>query len=142
VQKIKAIDIAIEQLETAMDLYESEGPSVSVITLAAAAEEIFGKLAREKGKSNHMMEMIDSCKKVHLALTGEALPDKFVATRENEIRNYLKHANPVKQPELCVDVKAECNEMLSRAIVNYQLCQSSYTPKIGRFIAQVFNPNA
>ncbi|MCE2485664.1 MAG: hypothetical protein J4F42_09150, partial [Desulfurellaceae bacterium] len=89
--------IAVWQLKTALRLYfeqeehfDREG-YYSVITLAGAAEEIFGKLLKENGIENSL----DSLKKVAITITkqlfGEASTENEVVTRANDARNKLKH---------------------------------------------------
>lgn len=55
--ELRSIDIALEQLETALRLFKKPKEYISVITLAGAAEEILGKACREQGIKNAIEEM-------------------------------------------------------------------------------------
>jgi hypothetical protein len=50
------IDLAIEQLETALFLFLERKSYVSALTLAGAAEEILGMAAKIKGIENSLQE--------------------------------------------------------------------------------------
>lgn len=142
--------VALEHFELALQIYEKDGPCSAVVTLAGVAEEIYGKLAREKGKKSHLQHLIDSCLEVDLAFSGnETLSEKEVAERskelacrENRVRNFIKHANPAQQPPIAVDMKLECDDMLFRVLANYDVCSLERTASIQRFYAQIFHPMA
>jgi Na+-translocating ferredoxin:NAD+ oxidoreductase RnfE subunit len=53
------VEIAIEQLEIALDLFLSGKSYVSALTLAGAAEEIFGKATEIKGIKNSLQEQFE-----------------------------------------------------------------------------------
>ncbi len=55
--KIKKIDIALVQLETAIDLFLYKCNYICAATLAGAAEEILGAIVRRSGKPNALDEL-------------------------------------------------------------------------------------
>jgi hypothetical protein len=48
IQRFAKQEIALRQIETALDLFSRQGDLFSVITLAGAAEEILGQLLQER----------------------------------------------------------------------------------------------
>jgi hypothetical protein len=90
-------DAALAQLEVALRLYFSgdERDLLSVITLAGAAEELFGQLLAAKGIENS----IESIKKAIVAISailsldGDPVTLKEAANRANRAKIRLKHWN-------------------------------------------------
>ena len=87
---ISNLDIALVQLRTAVQLYNKNN-FISSITLAGAAEEILGQIAKDNTGQNNLIEdkiwldqIMDHFKKPRLGL-------KIIAKRSNEARNNLKH---------------------------------------------------
>src|SRR5258706_142471 len=74
--------LALDQLETALRLYAEGKEFASVITLAGAAEEIFGLAAKEtKGVENAFDSLKRSTAEIFKAIYGEAPPPFAPATR-------------------------------------------------------------
>ena len=84
-------DLALKQLETALQLYFEDGDRGSVITLAGAADEVFGKLLVAAGGETSLQSLIDAVTAIQTKLMGEADDAKYVAERTNRARNSLKH---------------------------------------------------
>ncbi len=125
--------IALEQLETALQLFREGGSAFAVITLAGAAEEILGKMVRRGGAQNALDELATGAAQMHQHLFGgEAKPQDF-ADRANEARNALKHLNAEKGPTLSLDPIEEALDMLNRAIENYWTLEHSLTPSMEQF---------
>ena len=112
--KIHKIEIARRQLEAALKIFLEGGDLLAVITLAGAAEEIFGTFVKLNGKVNalHFIEKIDK------KITG-GRPFKDLARKVNRLRNALKHATDREEDEVEMDERAEAISMLCRAISNY-----------------------
>ena len=55
---INKLDVAVAQLETAIELYFSNGCRISVTTLAGAAEEILGRYLEIKDQETALAEMV------------------------------------------------------------------------------------
>lgn len=112
--RIHKKEIAIRQLNAAVDIFIAKGDLLAVLTLAGAAEEILGKLALRQGKSTAM----DFIKKVYKKFNNGKLSDDF-NLRVNGKKNALKHADFVKDDEVDIDEREQAVAMLSRAIANY-----------------------
>lgn len=125
--------IAQMQLETAIEVYTQGEDYFSVITLSAASEEILGKLAKTRGKTNSL----DSLKKagidIYKHLFDEIITEKHIADRANNAKNKLKHVNPGIEPHVTLDVKEEARDMLNRAIDNYWVVNEFLTPAMESF---------
>lgn len=124
--QISKIDIAKRQLETAIDLYFSDGDYLAVITLAGAAEEILGKLLQRRGDR----AMIDDLVELDRELTG-GRPFEEIRKEANGARNSLKHANDPNEDQVNIE-PGEATAMLARAIVNYAWLAKSATPSMLR----------
>ena len=82
IQPIKAYyreDLALPQLETALRLYFEENEFASVITLAGAADEVFGKLLAASGGKTSLETLITAVSEIHKKLYGEATELKVIA---------------------------------------------------------------
>ena len=84
-------DLALQQLETALRLYFEGKNFASVVTLAGAADEIFGKLLRAAGRESSLDEMTKAVVAIQQRLFGETASPREVARRANHARNSLKH---------------------------------------------------
>ena len=115
---LSAESIAESQLLAAIGLWRSED-YLPALTLAGAAEEILGKRLRKLGREPSFNQLRDLI--VALARQeGEIDPDleKTVGDMLNDTRNALKHYGG--DDSLEIDLRADCLEMLERAIANYQ----------------------
>jgi hypothetical protein len=111
--------VAEEQLLVAIDLYCTGSSYYSALTLAGAAEEILGnELSENRGKQNAIDPMVEQLMN---SLTEEEQNElggkKEIKRSFNEFRNFLKHRK-VYDTSYC-DLKAECWDMLQRAVENY-----------------------
>ena len=137
--------MALRQLETAIRLYLEQEDYYSVITLAGASEEIFGKLLKENnlGKPE---SSLDSRKKavseVHKKLYDEELSERDVAIRANYARNKLKHWSTGDSKTVEFDAKEEAEDMLDRAIDNYHSLTQNLTPAMECFQKMHVSNNA
>ena len=106
------IDLAKEQLEVALSLFLDNACYGAVITLAGAAEEIFGKTLKRYGK-----EAVLDWKFKNIIFYGVHLKQKEFVDEENKIRNTLKHL--VEDNEfITADLEDSACWMLVRAIEN------------------------
>jgi len=112
--KLVKIDVARSQLTTAINLFLADGDPISIITLAGAAEEIFGKIALKQNKENSLGFML----RTHKTL-GSTTTEKELIKHANLVRNALKHANDESDEEIEFDERQEAISMLSRALTNY-----------------------
>ena len=128
-------EIAIQQLETAIRLFQERKDPFSVITLAAAAEEILGRYVEASGKTNSLQVLRDAALAIQ-QIEGNENPISVV-DRANYARNNLKHLN-LNRPEHCVfiDEWQEAEDMLARATDNYWLLENCFSPLIEDFLQQ------
>ena len=103
------------QLLQALRLYEEGEDYYSVITLAGAAEEIFGTLSRKMGLGCALDRL-----KAMLPMLSERFLQQELGTREaaksvNRAKNWLKHDG---EDQLGFDARFEAEDMLERAIQN------------------------
>ena len=125
--------IALTQLETALRIFFEGHDYFSVITLAGAAEEIFGKMLSKSGKGNSIEELTAGAEAVYRHLFGEEVGAKDFADRANRARNALKHLDVGGEPTFTLDTREEAIDMLNRAIDNYWLLEESLTTAMEKF---------
>ena len=126
-------DLALAQLQTALRIYFDSGDHGSVITLAGAADEIFGKLLAASGRDNSLNSLIAAVTAIQQKLFGEALEPKQIADRANAARNSLKHWDVGDTEIVNFDLETEARDMLNRAIDNYWTLKQELTPEMERF---------
>ena len=125
--------MAFRQLETALRLYSEREDYYSVITLAGASEEIFGKLLKENNPENALDSLKKAGSAVHEALFDEDLAEKEISERVNWVRNLLKHWSSGQPKVVEFDAPEEAKDMLTRAIDNYDELNGNLTPAMQRF---------
>ena len=84
-------DLALAQLETALRLFAKGKEYASVITLAGAADEIFGKFLAASGRENSLEVLKKAVAAIHEKLYGETTAPRHIADRANLAKNNLKH---------------------------------------------------
>ena len=131
--KISKLDAVTRQLDVAIDLLLSEKYTLAVITLAGAAEEILGVLAKNNGKDN----MIDALKVLDKKLTG-GRDFKILNNEVNGLRNALKHANNLDEDFIDYDEDAPV-AYLMRAIANYTILGLTPNEKMKSIYLKVKN---
>lgn len=119
-QLYSRLELAQEQLEVALLLFLEKQSYPSAITLAGAAEEIFGKELVRRGKRPTLDWKFDKMAVVHKLLHGKELEHKSFVAAENLIRNSLKHLNETDTPDIAVDLEDTACWMLVRACENAQ----------------------
>ena len=125
--------VALMQLETALRLYSECEDYYSVITLAGASEEVFGKLLKENNPENALDSLKKAGSAVHEALFDEDLAEKEISERANWVRNLLKHWSPGQPKDVEFDAPEEAKDILNRAIDNYYELNGNHTPAMDRF---------
>lgn len=130
-------DLARQHLETALALFAEGKDYGSVVTLAGAADEVFGKLLIAEGKECSLEAIKRAVAAIHLKLYGEPTPQKQISDRANMAKNCLKHWD-VGDPKIVkFDLKQESIDMLSRAIDNYWLLKEDLSPAMEWFQREV-----
>ena len=115
---LSAVEIAEHQLIAALMLWRQHD-YLSALTLAGAAEEILGKRLRKLGREPSFEQLRDLI--VALARQeGDTSHDleKVIGDLLNSTRNELKHYSGDEL--LSFDLRTDAQEMLERAIANYQ----------------------
>jgi hypothetical protein len=110
--------MAETQLETALALYFKGEDYFSVITLAGAADEIFGQVLISEGGQSELDLLKKNAASVHKWLFGENCDVAWFANRANMARNALKHWHPNQPIMIDFDAEQEAKDMLDRAITN------------------------
>ena len=134
------LDIAREQLRTAVMLYCSGHNRFSAITLAGAADVILSQLLLNKGKENFS----DVLMKKDADATG-SMPERAVhgkAVNDMLMINAMKHLNPGDDDYLEMDVRISGLATVSKAVSNYvMLCgDRADFVEVLRCWARVFTP--
>lgn len=126
-------DLALSQLETALYLYFAGNDYASVITLAGAADEVFGKMLTAAGKESSLESLNIAVCAIHERLYGEPTPPKQIADRANRAKNSLKHWDDGNLILIKFDLEQEAKDMLFRAIDNYWLLEEKLSPAMEKF---------
>jgi len=126
-------DLALEQLETALRLFAESADFASVITLAGAADEIFGKLLAASGGESSLESLTKAVSAIHEKLYGEPTPPAHIVRRANLARNSLKHWSEGDPEIIKFDLAVEARDMLNRAIDNYWALEQRLSPAMESF---------
>lgn len=120
-------DVALAQLQRAIALFFEED-YICAITLAGAAEEILGKIARTVAGKNDLDNTIEAICAINPRRTADAGYRREYLNFENRIRNALKHEHE-KSTVLCGGMRA--GWMIDRAIRNYWIAYKKNPPVRG-----------
>ena len=131
---VTKVEIAVKQLETAIDLFLQKQDYICAITLSGAAEEILGKLVKRTEKPSAHKALLDSLlKKYNLDITEKELSDKYL----NLARNTLKHANITDEDKIELEAQTEAISLISRAINNLLMLDNSVTHNTPEFLCWI-----
>jgi hypothetical protein len=111
--------VALLQLERSVELLEKHNDPVCALTLAAAAEEILGKMAAAKGHVPIVEDWAEYLGGIYDLHGKPRPPKKELLAAHNRARNELKHNDGGKNGRVVADFEFEAEEMLLRAIKNY-----------------------
>lgn len=117
--KINKLEIATSQLQHGISLFLEERELISAITLAGAAEEIFGKLAAQAGLIPALTRRTESARSLHKHLWKSDPGVKPFVDIKNKTRNELKHL--VSGTSIEINLEEEAMRLLDRAVENYRL---------------------
>jgi hypothetical protein len=129
------IDIAVGQIHAAIS-HHMEKEYFNAIPLAAAAEEVLGKMAEARGHPTTLADITQHLSQTH----GETLGFTDEKTIQKEILNWpknrLKHFDSDESVNLRLDPEHESMSMVIRAIGNYLgvVPESGGTTKMQEFI--------
>ena len=114
------IDLAIEQLETAVSLFLEGKGYASALTLAGAAEEILGMALKIKGIENSLQESYRIYRNPDLAWINQPKTwAEFTTKGKNKVKNAVKHVSDKQDLTFQADIQDEALWMLVRATDNY-----------------------
>lgn len=108
---VSKLDAAKLQLDAAIDAYIA-GKMILAITLAAAAEEIFGNILSREGQSN-AIEELSELEPLSRIFPCEKKRIEFL----NNVRNNLKHAHSSNEDSFVVS-EFDGYFMIVRALIN------------------------
>src|SRR5450432_583588 len=127
------IDLALSQLEAALCLFANGKDFPSAITLAGAADEVFGKVLASRGLESSLESIKKAVAAIHLKLYGEETSPQQIVARANGARNALKHWNDGDSELVKLDLEVEARDMLHRAIDNYWAVEEKLSPAMESF---------
>ena len=127
------LDIARQQFDTAIQLFFEGADYFSFVTLAGAAEEIFGQELEFRGLTSSIRNMSEIGAKVSAYLDDPAATAKEIRDRANHARNHLKHHSPEKGATVTVDIRQEAIDMLSRAFDNATMLDAAWSDQMFKF---------
>jgi hypothetical protein len=134
------LDIARQQLRTAVMLYCSGRDRFSAITLAGAADVILSQLVLSEGKENFSDILMKKDAQATGSMSTRAAHGKSV--NDMLMINAMKHMDPSDDDCLDMDVRISGLATVSKAVCNYvTLCgDDADFVEVLRCWAQVFTP--
>lgn len=129
-------DIALRQLKAAARHYNS-GDYICSITLSGAAEEILGRIALKRKKSNQLKDELAYLRSVYEYFSGQVPEDKFLIGKINKIKNELKHNDSGENEWIDADFEDEAATLFVRGVKNYFDCYNQLPKDV--VINRLFN---
>lgn len=126
--------IALAQLETALRLFEGQSDYFSVVTLAGATDEIFGRLLEEIGKEPFVKALAKGAAELYMLMVGTDVGARAFVDRANRARNDFKHHSPGQSQSVSLDPREEAIDMLDRAVTDYWRLEATMTPAMKKFV--------
>ena len=131
------LEVACQQLETALRLFFETEEYFSVITLAGAAEEVLGAYLKIKGGTTSLEILVQGAVRISKVLSGTASEPKALRKIANHAKNSSKHMDGVTDTAFRAYPKRDAMDILNRAIDNYYELMSHEdipeTPLVQRF---------
>jgi len=122
--KIKKLDIALNHLQMAIDMFLKNQDLLCILTLAGAADEILGQYATRGGEKTMLDLLCSSLKKEHsINMTDKTFKWEYL----NKAKNSIKHFNENDAEVIKLDPEAEALTMLIRAIGNLYSHDKTFT---------------
>ena len=146
IEQFSKKEIAVRQIETALDLFFSGSDLFSVITLAGAGEEILGKYVEAQGEKPAVAKAAEAFKVIFHELFKEPREINEVKWSVlNNARNEIKHMK-VKEGKLDpqdeivnLDPHDSAVHMLTRAIENYYGLTGLLSENMQRFLKEEYS---
>jgi hypothetical protein len=111
-------DIALQQLNDSASLYR-KGRYCSALTLAGAAEEILGKIAKKRTGRNQLEGEVEYLESVYRYFKIPIPPKRELVTQINSTKNELKHNDQGENLWVESDFENECVLLFVKAVKNY-----------------------
>ncbi len=125
-------DIAIKQLKAAARHY-NRGDYICSITLAGAAEEILGHIAKKRTRTNQLEVEIDYLGSIYEYFSGQKLSKKELIQKINNVKNQLKHNDSGDNEWVDGDFENEAALIFVKAMKNYFGCYNEFpSDKVAR----------
>ncbi|WP_126223543.1 hypothetical protein [Burkholderia ambifaria] len=112
------VELAHEQLETAIAVFLERRSYAATITLAAAAELVLGQSLRRTGQQAILDWQFDAADLVHTALHGRPLERKSFNDAQNRVAKVVRHFDATDAPDFEADLEEAACWMLVRACEN------------------------
>jgi hypothetical protein len=123
---LNKVDVAKTQLDAAIQAY-GRGEDVVAVTLAGAAEEIFGAMCLRRNIQNVVNKIIELPQLSVISSNPKILRDYL-----NSVRNCLKHANNPTE-DIFVMADLDSYVMIGRALRNAELLGISNSETMTKF---------
>ena len=125
-------ELALHQLDRAIQLLLDEKDAISAITLGGASEEILGEMVKLRGGVSAHQALIDDCVASGRAIHNEEWkPTEFhemFAYYRNELKHYRQGSD--------IFVTAECaHPVLDRAIENLRFLNLAESAQVRKYLA-------
>lgn len=131
------LEVATQQLDTALRLYFQKKDYFSAITLAGAAEEILGVYLKVHKQPNAFNQALDSSLMVYRWLNESEGSRDIMHNVINRVKNSSKHMKGSNDITLQCNPKEELRALLDRAVSNYYALMDfeelDETPRIRKF---------
>lgn len=118
-QPATKLQVAIELLDTALELYFRGDSYFAALHLAGATDELLGKYTEKHRGQPSLAAILDAA--VHFSSCNDELQRKRLANLINGPKNSIKHFDDGTSVKIEFDPKLEAKRMLDRAMSNYYL---------------------
>lgn len=132
-QTYKRVILAAEQLDVGISLFLEGQSLVSAMTLAGAAEEIFGKALTHGGQQHSLDWKYEAVEPTHTILYRKPLSKKEFFEAENRARNAAKHMSSANEPSVNIDLEDAAIWMIVRACDNSNRLNLQRSPNMLAF---------
>lgn len=111
-------EIAFRQIKAAAKHYKS-GEYICCITLAGAAEEILGKIAKKRSGFNQLGKDIIYAQSIYQYFSKTIPPKNDIIQNINKIKNELKHNDTGENLWVEANFEDEATSLFVKAVKNY-----------------------
>jgi hypothetical protein len=130
VQPVSKREIACEYLDAAVEFYLAETNLFCAIHLAAAAEELLGKLLPEEDR---IFTLAWKAERYFKAEKNPTVTDKAARKSVNESKNRIKHMDNSEDETVLIDPKLEARFYIEHAWINFSKLGLRESHSIRRF---------